>query len=236
MIEQGSPRHIGIILDGNRRFAKRLMKKPWMGHEWGARKVESALNWCKDANVKMLTLYSFSIDNLKRPKEEFKMLMNLFEKEFRKAANHPDIHRNKVRINVIGQVDLLPESTQEAIKEAVEATKDYSELVVNFAIAYGGRKEIVDATKKIAKLVETGKINPEDIDEGLISKNLYLSGMPDPELIIRTGGEKRLSDFLMWESPYSELCFVDKLWPEFNKEDFLKAIEEFKTRQRRFGK
>lgn len=230
-----SPKHIGIIMDGNRRFAKRLMKTPWKGHEWGARKVESVLEWCFELDIRMLTLYSFSIENMNRPKQEFDLLMDLFEKEFSSAADNPKIHENKVRINVIGRTEMLPEKVQKAIRKAVEATKNYKDYVVNFAVAYGGRQEIVDATKKIAEDVRDGKLSPEQVDEHAFSEHLYLPDMPDPELIIRTSGERRTSGFLPWQSTYSELYFCDKLWPDFEKEDLVKAIDDFNARQRRFG-
>ncbi|MBW6451774.1 MAG: di-trans,poly-cis-decaprenylcistransferase [DPANN group archaeon] len=236
MDKKDVPKHIGIIMDGNRRFAKKLMKEPWKGHEWGAKKVETVLDWARELDIKTITLYSFSIENIDRPKDEFDMLMNIFEKNFKRIKIHPKIHEYQVKINVIGRIELLPQKVQDAIAEAIESTKNYSNHTINFAIAYGGRQEIIDTTKNIAELVKAGKIKPEDIDDKLFSKYLYLTGYPDPELIIRTSGERRLSGFLLWQSAYSELYFSEKLWPEFQKEDFIDAIESFKTRQRRFGK
>lgn len=230
------PEHIGIILDGNRRFARRLMKEPWRGHEWGAKKVESLIRWSSELGIRNLTLYSFSTKNFNRPRREFETLMKLFEREFRRVVDHPDIHKNRIRIRVIGRKELLPESVQEAIRAAEEATKDYDGMVVNFAIAYGGRKEIVDATKNIMRLMEEGEISSEDVNEGLFNKSTYLGESPEPDLIIRTGGERRLSDFLLWAGAYSELVFLDTAWPEFSKKDFVSSIKEFQSRQRRFGK
>ena len=230
------PEHIGIIMDGNRRFAKKLMREPWRGHEWGAEKVEKVLDWSRELGIKTITLYSFSIENIDRPKAEFNMLMRIFEKNFRRIKTHPKIHKHKVKVNVIGRIDLLPEYVQDAIKEAEECTKDYSGYTINFAIAYGGRKEIIDTTRKIADLVGKGEVKAEDIDEKLFSENLYMTGYPDPELIIRTSGEKRISGFLLWQGAYSELYFSDKLWPEFEKKDLIDAIESFQARDRRFGK
>lgn len=237
-MDEKNPVHIGIILDGNRRFAKRLMLEPWKGHEWGAKKVKELLNWCKGTGVKYLTLYSLSAQNIfSRPKMEMDFLFKIFEKEFDAIAEKShDVHRNNVRVKVIGRLNLLPKSLRDAIAKAEESTKNYKDYFLNLAIAYGGQEEITDAIIKIAKKASEGIINPEQINEDLIRHSLYTNGTPYPDMIIRTGGEKRLSNFLLWQSAYSELFFVDKMWPEFTKEDFLSAIEEFKQRQRRFGK
>jgi len=233
-----NPIHIGIILDGNRRFAKRLMLRPWKGHEWGAEKVKELLRWCKGTGVKYLTLYSLSAQNIfSRPKREMDFLLKIFEKEFSEIAKKShEAHKNKVRVKVIGRTNILPKSLQDAIAKAEKSTKNYKDYFLNLAVAYGGQEEITDAIIGIAKKVSAGAIKPEQINEELISRSLYTDGTPYPDMIIRTGGEKRLSNFLLWQSAYSELFFVDKLWPEFTKEDFLKTIEEFKQRQRRFGK
>lgn len=229
--------HIGVILDGNRRFAKRLMKQPWKGHEWGSEKIKDFLNWCKEANIRTVTIYSFSVQNFSRPKVEFEFIMKLFEKEFLEMANnkeHP-AHRNKVRVKAVGRIWMLPEFVQKAIKKAEKATEKYNNYYLNIAIAYGGQEEIVDATAKIARKVKNGEIDPDEIDTNVIEKMLYV-GQPYPDIIIRTGGEKRLSNFLLWQSAYSELFFIDKLWPEIKKEDFFRVLQEFALRERRFGK
>lgn len=231
------PVHIGIILDGNRRFAKRLMMQPWKGHEWGAEKVRELLRWCKGTGVKYLTLYSLSEENYKsRPKQELDFLLNIFEKEFVAITKKShDAHKNKVRVKVIGRTNILPKKLQDAIKAAEESTKNYKNYFLNLAIAYGGQQEITDGVIKIAKKILSG-LKPEQINEDLVRRSLYTNGAPYPDMIIRTGGEKRLSNFLLWQSAYSELFFVDKMWPEFTKDDFLSAIAEFGERQRRFGK
>ncbi|RLG13849.1 MAG: di-trans,poly-cis-decaprenylcistransferase [Candidatus Nanohalarchaeota archaeon] len=229
-------KHLGIIMDGNRRFAKRLMKNPWQGHDWGAKKVEKVLDWCMELNIPQITLWSFSIENMDRPKKEFDYLMNIFEKEFLSIVTREKIHKNKVKVKVIGRVDMLPEPVQKAIQKAEDATKDYHDNTINFAIAYGGRQEILDATKKIASAVKNHTIEPENINENTYRKYLYTNGTPDPDLVIRTSGEQRTSGFLIWQTAYSELYFCDKLWPEFEKEDLIKAIDEYKLRKRRFGK
>lgn len=232
------PEHIGIIMDGNRRYSKWLLKQAWLGHKYGAKKVKEVMKWCEELGIKHITIYSLSLENFSRPKKEFDFLMNLFEKEFLDIANNPehDAHKYKTKINVFGRIYLLPEKVRKAIFAAEESTKNYKNHFLNIAIAYGGQQEITDAMIKIAKKVSDGTISPEQVNEKLIRHSLYTNSAPYPDMIIRTGGEKRLSNFLLWQSAYSELFFVDKMWPEFTKEDFLSAIEEFKNRQRRFGK
>ena len=232
--ENKTANHVGIILDGNRRFAKKLMLKPWKGQEWGAKKIEDLMTWAKELEIKELTLYAFSIENFHRPKEEFNYLMKIFEKEFKKIKKDKRIHENEIKINFIGRINLFPENVQKEMKELIEATKNYRKHIINFAMAYGGRAEIVDATKKIAKQLEEGKLNIDDINEETFSQNLYTNH--EPEMIIRTGGERRSSNFLNYQSAYSEWFYVEKMWPEFTKEDFTACIQEFFKRKRRFGK
>ncbi len=219
--------HIGIILDGNRRFAKKLMAKPWAGHEEGAKRVEELLDWCKKLNIKQVTLYCFSLENFKRTKEEVDFLMNLFKREFERLEKDKRIDDNKVRIRFIGQKERLGKELQKLMKRIEEKTKDYDNYVLNFAVAYSGRQEILSAVKK---LIEERK----EINEENFQKNLWLKDNPD--LIIRTGGEIRTSNFLPWQSVYSEWIFLDKMWPEMTKQDLVEAIAEFNNRQRRFGK
>jgi len=229
-----TPKHIAIIMDGNRRFSKRLMMKPWKGHEWGARKVEKIVDWCKDLNINELTLYAFSVENFNRPKKEFDYLMNLFEKEFEKFKDDPRLYKNKIKINFIGRIWMFPKEVQERMNEIMDRTKEHNNYTINFAMAYGGRTEVIDAAKKIAEQIKKGKLNIEDINEENFSRNLYM--IDEPDLIIRTGGEKRLSNFLPMQGAYAELIFLDKMWPEFEKEDLIKCIEDYNQRERRFGK
>ena len=161
--------------------------------------------------------------------------MNLFVKNFKRIVNHEKIHRNKVRVKVVGRLELLPDDVREAIQEAEDATKDYHDRLFNLAIGYDGRLEIVDAVKKIYKKIEAGELSIDDVDEKLINDNLYTEGLADPNLIIRTSGEERLSGFLLWQSSYSELYFCDSLWPELRKIDYLRAIRDYQARDRRFG-
>jgi tritrans,polycis-undecaprenyl-diphosphate synthase [geranylgeranyl-diphosphate specific] len=229
--------HIGVILDGNRRFAKRLMKQPWKGHEWGSGKVREFLKWCRETEIKHATLYSFSVQNFSRPKIEFEYLMKMFHKEFMDMVDNPehDVHKNRVHVKAIGRLWMLPEKVQEAIKKAEAATKDYKDFHLNVAIAYGGQEEITDAITDIAKKIKEGLITPNDIDLDLIKNSLY-TGKPYPDLIMRTGGERRLSNFMPWQSAYSELVFLEKMWPELQKEDFFDVVRDFERRDRRFGR
>lgn len=226
------PRHIGYIIDGNRRFARRLMLKSWRGHEWGAKKVEKLLNWCKEYGIKELTLYAFSQENFDRPKREFNYLMDLFRKEFNRLKDHPRL--NELKINFIGRIWMFPEDIQKIMHELMEKTKDNAKFMLNFAMAYSGRSEIIDATKKIASMVKKGLLDIDEINQKVFSQNLYLESEPD--LIIRTG-ESRLSGFLLWQGAYAEIEFLPKkLWPEFSKKDFVKCLQEYANRDRRFGK
>lgn len=221
--------HLAIILDGNRRYAKKVLKEPWKGHDSGAEKVEKLFDWCKELGVKELTLYSFSLQNFKRDQKEVTYLMNLFCKYFTAPELREKVHQNKIKITFIGRIKLLPEKVQKIIQDLQQETKDYADFKVNFAMAYGGREEIIDAVNKI---LQEGKL--QKIDEKILSKYLYLQSEPD--IVIRTGSEKRTSNFLLWQSWYSEWFFLDKYWPEFEKEDLLKVLNEFSQRERRFGK
>lgn len=232
------PEHIAIVLDGNRRWAVNKSLNPWIGHHFGAEKTEELLRWCLKIGVKSVTLYAFSTENLNRSSKEVEELMTIFEEKLQEVLKNEDVHKHKVRVKAIGRLNLLPEKLQEMIKEVEEATEDYDEHFLNVALAYGGRAEIVDATKGIARSVREGTLTPEDIDEDVFEKFLYTSHMPkqEPDLIIRTSGEERLSGFLLYQSAYSELCFLDVYWPEFRWIDLLRAIRIFQKRKRRLGK
>jgi tritrans,polycis-undecaprenyl-diphosphate synthase [geranylgeranyl-diphosphate specific] len=229
--------HIAIILDGNRRWASENDLNPWLGHEKGAETVEKLLDWCDKLSVKFVTLYTFSTENFRRSPKEIEEIMRIAEEKFRKLLTEERIHRNKVHVKVIGRVNLLPESLQQLIVDVENATAEYDNQFLNFAFAYGGRAEIVDATKSIAEKVKNGELGLDDVDENTFEKYLYTSHMPkqDPDLIIRTSGEERLSGFLLWQSAYSELCFLDAYWPDFRFIDLLRAIRTFQKRKRRYG-
>lgn len=221
-------------MDGNRRFSKKLMLKPWKGHEWGAKKLENVLEWCKEYKIKEITLYTFSIQNFNRPKKEFDYLMKLFEENFEKLKNDKRIYENKIRINIIGRIWMFPENVKQTLIEIMEKTKTHNNYVINFAMAYGGREEVIDAAIKISEKIKKGELDINKINEETFKENLYLKSEPD--LIIRTGGEKRLSNFLSFQSAYSEFIFIEKMWPEFEKEDFIYCLKEYSKRIRRFGK
>ncbi len=219
--------HVAIILDGNRRFAKKLMKEPWKGHEYGLKKLDNLIEWGIEFGVKELTLYCFSLENFNRPKKEFDYLMKLFKKEAEKLKKNPKINRYKIKIRFIGKRELLSPEIQKLMKENEEMTKNNKNYIINFAIAYGGRQEMIEAIKELIK-------SKQEINEKNLQKNLWLKDEPD--FIIRTGGEKRTSNFLPWQSTYSEWIFLDKLWPEFTKDDLKNSIKEFYNRKRRFGR
>lgn len=221
-------RHLGIIMDGNRRWAKARRLPSFEGHRAGYKKIEDVLNWCRDAEIKILTLYAFSTENWRRSKKEVDFLMKLFYLVFTKDIKK--LHKNNICVRVIGRKKGLPEKIQKAIEKSEELTKDNTDIILNLAINYGGRPELVDAFNKILKNP------PREITEDLISQNVYTAGLPDPDLIIRTSGEKRLSGFLTWQSAYSEFCFTKHHWPEFSKKDFNNILNDFAGRQRRFGK
>tara|TARA_Y100000294_G_scaffold176847_1_gene200460 strand:- start:284 stop:994 length:711 start_codon:yes stop_codon:yes gene_type:complete len=233
-VQSNMPKHVGIILDGNRRFAKRLMMKPWKGHEWGYEKVKKVFDWIKELDIRKLTLYVVSVENFNRPKEEFDYLMKLFIKAYNEILKDKRLYDNKIRINFIGRLHLFPKEVQESMTKLQEATKNNDKYLVNIAMGYGGRQEVIDATKKLFEQIQQGKLNIDQINEESFAKCLYTR--EEPDLIIRTGGARRTSNFLIWQSNYSEWCFVDKFWPEFEKEDFIKCINDYSARERRFGK
>jgi tritrans,polycis-undecaprenyl-diphosphate synthase [geranylgeranyl-diphosphate specific] len=229
-------KHIAIIMDGNRRYSKIQGNMDVIkGHEKGVDTLEKVLDWTIDLGIKIITVYAFSTENFNRSKHEVDGLMDLFVKNFKRLTTNEKIHRNHVKVQVVGRTDLLPDDVKDAIKEAEESTKDYKDRLFNLAIGYDGRLEIVDAVKKVYKEIEEGKLSIDDVNEEIIGKNLYTGGLDDPNLIIRTSGEERLSGFLLWQSSYSELYFCDSLWPEFRKTDFLRAIRDYQARDRRFG-
>ncbi|MEM2083256.1 MAG: polyprenyl diphosphate synthase [Nitrososphaerota archaeon] len=231
------PKHVALILDGNRRWALSKGLEPWIGHKYGANVVYELLNWCLELKIPSITLYVLSIENLKRDNKELNELMNILEEKLKETLKDERIHKNKVNIKVIGKKELLPNKIVELVNELEESTKNYSNFFLNIALAYGGRTEIIDAVKRIALDVFEKKINIDKINENIFEKYLYTSNLPkpDPDLIIRTSGEERLSNFLLWQSAYSELVFLDIYWPEFRKIDLLRAIRTYQKRERRYG-
>ena len=232
------PKHIGIILDGNRRWAQSKGQAPWNGHWAGENNVKQFLQWCYDLKISSITLYAFSTENFKRDKKEVEELMKIYESAILEVINSEEIQKNKVHVRAIGRLNLLPENLQQLIKKIEDETKDNNQYYVNVALAYGGRAEIVDATRELAELVKNGVILPQDINEKMIEEHLYTSHLPqqDPDIIIRTGSESRLSNFLLWQSAYTEFFIVDVFWPDFRNIDLWRAIRGYQRRQRRYGK
>jgi len=232
------PNHIAVILDGNRRWAKRNLSIQKIGHWKGADAVENLLDWCEEFDIKIITLYALSAENLERKDAELQYLYDLIKTKLEKLYRDPRIHRIKMRVKGMGRIELLPDSLKEVLNRLDDATKNYNGHFLNIAIAYGGQDELVDAVKKIGNKIQEGSIKIDDINKKEIESNLYTSHLPQssPDMILRTSGEKRLSGFLMWQSVYSELIFLDILWPEFRKIDLMRAIRTFQKRKRRVGK
>ncbi len=229
------PRHLAIIMDGNRRFAEARGLDVRNGHEKGRDTLEELLNWCLDLGIRILTVYALSTENLSRPSEEIEGLMDLFDRSLRQIAVDERVHRHRIRVRVIGNRELLAPHVREAIDIAEAATRDYSDYLYNVALGYGGRDEIVQAIRALAREVSEGKLTPEAIDSEAVSRHLYTRDLPDPDLIFRTSGEERISNFLLWQSAYSELYFSDVLWPGLTHLEFLRAIRTFQLRRRRYG-
>ncbi len=232
---QPVPRHIAIIMDGNRRFAASQGIGVQDGHARGRDTLEQLLDWCLDLGIRVLTVYALSTENLARPREEIEGLMGLFEESLRKIAVDERVHRHQIRVRVLGNRALLPEKVQEAIDLAERATADYREYLYNVALGYGGRDEIFEAIRALAREVRAGTLEPEAIDSEAVARHLYTADLPDPDLIFRTSGEERISNFLLWQSAYSELYFSDVLWPGLTRLDFLRAIRSYQLRRRRYG-
>lgn len=229
------PHHVGIIMDGNRRFAKKIGLPVELGHKYGLKKLKELLRWMFALDIKVITLFSFSTENFNRSDSEVSSLMELFRENFLKLAEDPEIHEKKVKVKAIGRLNLLPKKIQDAIKTAEQSTSSYSEKTLQVAISYGGRQEILDAIKKISIAYKNNELELDDIDEDLVSRFLYTSDVPDPDLIIRTSGEERLSGFMLWQSAYSELIFIDVNFPILRKIDLWRAIRTFQQRNRRYG-
>lgn len=231
------PKHIGIIMDGNGRWAKKRMQPRVFGHKSGMETLQNVTIAAKELGVQVLTVYAFSTENWSRPEKEVSFIMNLPVEFYDRYV--PELHRNNVKIQMIGDTERLPKATYEALYKAEELTRLNTGLILNFALNYGGRAEIVQAVKTIAQDVLDAKFSPGEIDEEMIANYLQTSNLPrllrDPDLVIRTSGELRLSNFLPWQSAYSELYFTDILWPDFDEKALKAAIEEYSKRNRRFG-
>ena len=227
------PRHVAIIMDGNGRWAKQRLRPRLFGHRAGAESLRAVLRACRDQGVEYLTVYAFSTENWVRPQDEVSGLMSLL-RTFLKKDEH-ELHENQVRLRVTGRIQDLPKAVRAELERVMEATKNYEKGHLILALSYGGRAEIVDAVRVLAADAKAGRIDPEKIDEKAIAARLYLPDVPDPDLMIRTSGELRLSNFLLWELSYSEFYFTETLWPDFREPDFAKALDEYARRQRRYG-
>ncbi len=233
MEKENFPEHIAIILDGNRRWAKSKMLPVKLGHKQGAETLKKIAKYANKIGVKDLTVYAFSTENWKRSEEEVSALMGLLASYLEEFSKTADI--DNVKIRVFGDITALNENLQESIKGAINRTKDNTGLALNVCLNYGGRAEIIKATREISELVKSGEINPEEIDEKLVEKHLYTTELKDPDLMIRTSGEIRTSGFLLWQLAYTEFIFLDKNWPDFNEKDLDYCIEQYQKRNRKFG-
>ena len=227
------PTHIAVIMDGNGRWARRRGLPRTMGHRAGMDSLRAVVRALDSVGVKYLTVYAFSTENWKRPKEEVGMLMSLIREYIYKELMA--LHRQKVKISILGDVKGLPDDVQKKVAEAMEKTKDNPGMRFNIALNYGGREEILRAVRCLAERVQEGALQPQDITGEVLAEFLYTAEIPDPDLIVRTSGEMRLSNFLLWQGAYSELVVTERLWPDFREEDAFEAIREFQMRQRRFG-
>lgn len=228
------PRHVAIIMDGNGRWAKEHGQQRSFGHESGVATVRQATEIASEVGVKYLTLYTFSTENWNRPQDEVDALMNLIVVSIEQQT--PDLIKNNVRLTTIGDMDRMPTFAANRLRRCMQDTSHCTGLVLCLALSYSSRWEIVEACRRLAREAATGAIRPEDIDDAMLSSQLATAAMPDPDLLIRTGGDLRVSNYLLWQIAYSELYFTSKYWPDFTKEDFVEAIADFQGRERRYGK
>ena len=228
------PAHVAIIMDGNGRWAKARRLPRIMGHREGMKSVRAVVETARKIGIRVLTLYAFSKENWQRPKEEVSFLMRLLAEYLQKEVD--ELHEKDIQIRAIGELELLPQEVQGLLREAMEKTRKNQGLILNLALSYGGRAEIVQAARELARACLAGRLKPEEIDEKLFSSYLYTHDLPDPDLLIRTSGELRLSNFLLYQCAYTELYFTPVLWPDFREKEFLEALKDYQRRERRFGK
>jgi undecaprenyl diphosphate synthase len=228
------PVHVAVIMDGNGRWAKKRRLNRIQGHEKGSEAVRSILRACREIGIPYLTLYAFSTENWQRSKKEISALMGLLIK-FLKSEQR-EMLENNIRLDAIGQIERLPQNVQDELQKAMRLTEKNSALHVYIALSYGGRAEIVRMVQALAKKCKAGQLQPETINEDIVAEHLYTGGIPDPDLLIRTGGEMRISNFLLWQVAYTELHITSTLWPDFSKEEFLQIIKDYQRRERRFGR
>ena len=228
------PFHVAIIMDGNGRWAKKHVLNRIKGHEKGADTVRTIVKASREIGISILTLYAFSTENWLRPKTEIVALMALLKKYLK--SEQKEMLDNNIRLNAIGQIERLPEDVQEVLEKTMKITNKNDGMCLNLALSYGGRAEIVRVVREIARKAKEGKIDPDSITSELVTEHLYTKGMADPDLLIRTSGEMRISNFLLWQIAYSEITITDTLWPDFSKEEYIQILKDFQHRERRFGK
>jgi len=228
------PAHVAFIMDGNGRWAKKRLMNRVRGHEQGAQTVKEIVTTCRELRIDVLTLYAFSTENWARPKEEVKALMYLLKRFLKNETQ--ELRDKDIRLNIIGQIERLPGDVRKEAEQAMAATEKNSAMILNLALSYGAREEITRAVQQIVAKVRSGTLGDKDITDKTISDHLYTAGMPDPDLIIRTSAEFRLSNFLMWQAAYSELTFTSTLWPDFTRQEFYQILIDYQQRDRRFGK
>ncbi|MFV0531137.1 MAG: isoprenyl transferase [Flavobacteriales bacterium] len=229
-----TPQHIAIIMDGNGRWAKKRGLLRTTGHKNGVKSVRNVIEACNDVHIKYLTLYAFSSENWNRPKNEVNTLMNLLISTLRKEIN--EFNKNNVRLNIIGNIETLPSKVQKELQEALELTKNNTKATLTVALSYGSQNEILEAVKKIASDIKNGLLTPNHINKEIFEANLQTHDLPPVDLLIRTSGEQRISNFLLWQIAYAELYFTDILWPDFQKENLYEAVLSYQNRERRYGK
>lgn len=227
------PRHVAIIMDGNGRWARKRLLNRVNGHERGSETVRQIVRACREFGISILTLYAFSTENWQRPKLEVQALMALLERFL--ISEEKELLENGIRLNAIGEIDRLPDRVCDRIQEVMASTRHNDQMLLNLALSYGGRAEIVRMVQSISKKVRDGVMTPGDITEEAVSAHLYTASIPDPDLLIRTSGEMRISNFLLWQIAYSEIYITNTLWPDFNREEFIDILDDYQHRERRFG-
>ena len=230
---RGLPRHVAVIMDGNGRWAKKRNLPRLAGHKAGRESVRTIVRTCAKLDLSVLSLYTFSLENWRRPKAEVSGLMRFLKEVLH--SEYLELKENNIRLRAMGRLDMLPKGTREALDETIEKLSGNTGMILNLCLSYGGRAEIVDASRKLAQAVERGEVAPGDIDEEMFGSRLYSPDLPDPDLLIRTSGELRLSNFLLWQLAYAEIVVTDVLWPDFREEHLFRAIREYLARERRFG-
>ena len=234
LIKEKLPQHVAIIMDGNGRWAKKRNLERIVGHQRGIESAREIVKFCREAGIKVLTLYVFSIENWRRPQKEVRALMGLLKKYILKESK--ELLKNNIRLFAIGNINDLPPSVGKVLREGIEKTKDCDGMIVNLALSYGGRDEIIQAIRKIVWEVKNGLLEEENITEGIFGKYLFTMDLPDPDLLIRTSGEMRLSNFLLWQTAYTEIYVTELFWPDFKQEDMTRALLNYQSRERRFGR